>query len=220
MASRVCSVAFLVLVLVGTLDGRATAQPAIGTAIYTVRADPRLCPSPLCGGYWVSLANGARTRCADGKSQASCYVARAVDSDRHPLEAGIPDGALVRADVEAWEFAGFGELGVLAVAVVYAPAGKAPVSGGYYRVTDTGVRCVRAPCFSYRATQVNGSTRTTISAVDLETAQAKPGDVARARAALRTKNGLLARGRFVRSADGGRVFRALRMFLRAPQPRA
>jgi len=132
----------------------------------------------------------------------------------------VPDGALVRADIELSIYEGIGSLGVLVVAVVYSPAGTAPVSGGYYRIIDTGIRCIRAPCFSYRATQLNGSTRTTLSDVDLSSARATSAEVARADAALRTKNGLLARGRFARTTDGGRVFRALRLYLRAPQPRA
>ena len=45
-------------------------------------------------------------------------------------------------------------------------------------------------------------------------------ELARANAALRTKNGLFARGRFGTSPNGGRVFRASRLFLRATQPRA
>jgi hypothetical protein len=188
--------------------------------VYAVRADPRLCPSPLCGGYWIALANGARTKCADGVRRPQCYVARAVDAKRHRLDVSIPDPGLVRADLEAWDFEGFGRLGVLAVAVVFTPAGTAPVSGGYYRVVDTGVRCVREPCFSYRATQVNGSTRTTMSDVDLQAAEAAPAELARAEAALHTKNGLIARGRFARTSGGGIVFRALRLYLRAPQPRA
>ena len=126
----------------------------------------------------------------------------------------------MRADLEPWEFEGFGNLGALAVAAVFAPAGTAPVSGGYYRVVDRGIRCVRAPCFSYRATQVNGSTRTTMSGVNLESARATPAEVARAEAALQTKNGLLARGRLASTPDGGRVFRTLRLYLRVPQPRA
>jgi len=219
MASRVGLAAILTL-LVSSLPGSARSQPPIGTAVYVVRVDPRLCPSPLCGGYWVALANGVRTRCADDTRQARCYVARAVDENRHPLEVSVPDGALARAAIEASDFGGLGKLGVLAVAVVYAPAGVAQVSGGYYRVSDTGVRCVRAPCFSYRATQVNGRTHTFLSGINLGAAQASPTDVARAEAALQTKNGLLARGRFAKSPDGGRVFRALRLFLRVPQPRA
>ncbi len=94
------------------------------------------------------------------------------------------------------------------------------MSGGYYRVVDTGIRCIRAPCFSYRATQVNGRTRIGMSAVDLGAARATPAEVERAQAALDTKSGLLARGRFVSTPDGGRVFRASRLFLRVPQPRA
>jgi hypothetical protein len=219
MASRVGLVVIAVAAM-GAFVGSAPSQPAMATAIYTVNADPRLCPSPLCGGYWVALANSARTRCADGVHRARCYVAKTVDEDRHPLEVSVPDGALARATLDSFEFEGLGELGVLAVAIVYVPAGRAPVSGRFYRIVDTGIRCIRAPCFSYRATRVNGKTRTTLSGVDLGAAQATPGEVARAQAALLTKNGLLARGRFVRSADGGRVFRASRLYLRAPQPRA
>jgi hypothetical protein len=217
--SRV-GVALLAVVAVSALAGAASSQPSIGTGVYTVRVDPRLCPSPLCGGYWVALASGARTRCVDGTRKPQCYVARAVDANRHPLDASIPDQGLVRADLESWDFEGVGRLGVLAVAVVFTPAGTASISGGYYRVVDIGVRCIRAPCFSYRATQVNGSTRTTMSDVDVRAAQATPAEVARAEGALHTKNGLLARGRFARTSDGGRVFRALRLYLRAPQPRA
>jgi hypothetical protein len=153
-------------------------------------------------------------------TRARCYVAKAVDEDRHPLEVSVPDAALARAAIDASDFGGLGKLGVLAVAVVYAPAGKAPVTGGYHRISDTGLRCVREPCFSYRATQVNGRTRTSLSGIDLGASQASPADVARAEAALQTKNGLLARGRFAKSPDGGRVFVASRLFLRVPQPRA
>jgi hypothetical protein len=106
-------------------------------------------------------------------------------------------------------------LDVLLVSAVYAPAGKASVSGGYYRVVDTGIRCVKAPCFSYRATGMNGSTRTRISSIDLSASGATPAEVARAQAALRTTNGLYARGRFARTQDGGIAFRALRLYLRA-----
>ncbi len=220
MISRVCVAALLAVLTIGVVARSASSQPPIGSGVYTVRADPRLCPSPLCGGYWVALANGARTRCADGTRKAQCYVARAVDVHRHPLDLSIPDPVLVRADLEPWEYEGFGSLGVLAVAVVLTPAGTAPASGGYYRVVDTGVRCIRAPCFSFRATQVNGSTRTTMSGVALHSSGATTAEISRAQAALHTKSGLIARGRFARTSDGGRVFHATRLFLRAPRPRA
>ena len=90
----------------------------------------------------------------------------------------------------------------------------------YYRVVDTGIVCIRAPCFSFRAQQVNGSSRITTSAVDLAASGATAAEIERARSALRTKDGLYARGRFASTPDGGRVFRALRLYLRAPLPRA
>jgi hypothetical protein len=219
MASRAGLLGVL-LVAVFLAVGAASGQPAAGTAMYAVRVDPRLCPSPLCGGYWVALANGARTLCADGTRRPRCYVARAEAINRPAQQVSLPQGALARARLRSADHGTLGRLGVLAVAAVYAPAGSAPISGGYYRVVDAGIRCVRAPCFSYRATQVNGSTRTTMSSIDLAASGATPAELGRAEAALGTKNGLYARGRFARSADGGTVFRAFRLYLRAPLPRA
>src|SRR4051812_48751290 len=41
---------------------------------YTVTPDPRLCPSPLCGGYHVKRVNRQNTVCANGTRTPSCYV--------------------------------------------------------------------------------------------------------------------------------------------------
>ena len=216
MASRVGLVGVLALLVSAVAAASpAVRQPAIGTATYVVRVDPRLCPSPRCGGYWVALANAARTRCQDGLRRPRCYVARAVDLEGGALGA-IAEASLVRGAIDI----GRDDLGELLVAAVYAPAGSARVRGGYYRVRDTGIVCVRAPCFSYSATQVNGFTRTTMSGVDLAAAKARPDELARAKAALRTKNGVYARGTFSSGLDGGRTFHATRLFLRGPLPRA
>jgi hypothetical protein len=218
MVSRLEIVATVAVVLLGSVAAVGSGRPVTVTAIYSVRGDPRLCPSPLCGGYWVALANGARTRCADGTRNVRCYVAKAVDARRRSVS--VSNDGLVRGSLEQALFGDFGPLGVLVVAAAYTPAGTAPVTGGYYVVTDTGVRCIRAPCFSYRVSQANGSTRTLASDVDLAAAQLTVGELARAAAALRTKTGLLARGRFGSTPDGGRIFRPSRVFLRATQPRA
>ena len=193
-------------------------QPPTGTAMYIVRHDPRLCPSPMCGGYWLTIVNGVRTRCSDGQRRPRCYAGRAVDRQRRPL-GDIPEGALIRGAIDDWK-AMRPELDQLVVSAVYPEAGNAEVSGGYYRVFDTGIVCVRAPCFSYRAQAVNGASKVTTSGVDLEASGATKTDVERARLRLRTRDGLYARGRFAATPDGGRVFRALRLYLRAPLPRA
>ena len=95
--------------------GSAPSQPQIGTAVYVVQADPRLCPSPLCGSYWVALANVARTRCHDGAHGPRCYGAKLVDAQRHPLETTVADGSLARAVLQSSDYEGFGRLGVLAL---------------------------------------------------------------------------------------------------------
>ena len=211
MASRVCLIAMLVVIAGAIATGSAARQPPAGTAVYVVRHDLRLCPSPMCGGYWIALANGARTRCLDGLRRPRCYVARALDAKRGPV-GDIPEEWLVRGAIEA----GADKFGVLLVSAVYYPAGKATVSGGFYRVFDNGIRCVRAPCFSTTVSQVNGSTRTTVSDVDLAASGANPAEIRRAQSLVATKGGLYARGRFAATPDGGRMFRALRLYIRAP----
>ena len=186
--------------------------PAVGSAQYLVRPDLRLCPSPRCGGYWVALANSERTRCVDGALRTRCYAARATDEERHPLPAGIPDGALVRGALEPWAFEGFGRLGVLVVAVIRAPVGQraaAPI----YRVRDTGIRCVKAPCYFMRAARVSSTSVAAVSELDLDGVGLGPEQRRRAEAALLTKNGLFLAGRLERADDGGRRLRAMRVYL-------
>ena len=205
---------------------RATAAPAlpppvVARSVYVVQPDPRLCPSPLCGGYWVSLANHARTRCHDGLLRPRCYVAIAIDeSTRQPLTTALPANALARAVVGSWTFEGFGELGAIFVADVWKPVGRAPPTGDFYRLRDTGVRCIRAPCFSVRAWRVNRPYRVTVSGVDLGPARSTPDTLRQAEAALAAPGGLLASGHISRTADGGRLFEASQVFLRAATPRA
>ncbi len=220
MASRVSLVAVLLAVVGIAAPNTGARTPGSGTAMFLVTPDKRLCPSPLCGGYWVALANGVRTRCAIGQRQALCYVARTVDRYGRPFTGGIPDGSLVRGAIELGPAVGDRLLGQLRVSAVYTPVGTAAVSGGYYRVVDTGIRCIRAPCFSFRAQQVNGSSRVTASEVDLRASGATAAEIGRAQSALRTKDGLYSRGRFATAPDGGRTFTALRFYLRARQPRA
>ena len=219
MVSRVGLIAILVAAGIA-VPGAAARTPPTGTAMFLVEHDPRLCPSPLCGGYWAWMANGVRTRCGNGQQQTRCYAASAVDRYGRPYVNETPGGSLIRGAIELGQRVGDRILDQLRVYAVYAPAGTAAVSGGYFRVVDTGIRCIRAPCFSYRAGQVNGSSRVAISEVDLQASGASAGAIERAQAALRTKDGVYARGRFATTPDGGRVFRALRLYLRAPQPRA
>jgi hypothetical protein len=198
-----------------TTSAASARTPPVGNAIFVVRVDPRLCPSPRCGGYWLALANAARTRCHDGLRRPRCYAAAAVGRRGQPL-GRLADGALVRGAIDA----GHDDFGEVVTTALYAQAGTAAPTGGYYRLVDTGIRCVRAPCFSWHAVSVNAATRVRVSGIELRSATASAAETARAQAALASTNGLFARGRFVRRPDGGTVFRALRLYLRAPLPRA
>ena len=99
MVSRVGLVAIVLAVAGVAASGPAARTPPTGTAMFVAQHDMRLCPSPLCGGYWVALANGVRTRCGDGQRQARCYVAQALDRYGKRL-ASLTEGALVRGAIE------------------------------------------------------------------------------------------------------------------------
>src|SRR4249920_2583048 len=210
------------VLLVGAAASSAVPAPSARTAgIYVVRPDPRLCPSPKCGGYWVALANQPRTRCADGLLRPRCYVAIAISTlTRKPLVTALPSGALVGATMRTWKFDGTGELGALSVSDAWTPVGQAASSGRFFRLRDSGIRCIRAPCFWLYATRLNGGARMTASDLDLTPTGASSDELDRAQAELRSPDGVMARGRLVPTTDGGRVFRSTAFYLRAKQPRA
>jgi hypothetical protein len=200
----------------------AAAGPTAANAIYVVRPDPRACPSPLCGGYWVALANRARTKCSDGLFRPRCYAALAKDESGQPLRTPPDAYGLVRAGLAPQDFGPLGELGVLYVADVWTHAGDDAARGKFFRLRDTGIRCVRSPCFSFRATRLNEPVPAVrISSIDLTSAldiTAKLRD--RAYAALGMRGGLLAAGRIVVTRDGGRLFRATQVYLKIAPPHA
>jgi hypothetical protein len=132
----------------------------------------------------------------------------------------VPANSLVRAFLGAGDVDGFGVLGMLVVRDVWSPVTPAPAAGSYFRVRDTHVRCIRAPCFSFRAWRVNRAYSVTISDLDLAVAGGDPGALRRAEDALVSSEGLLAAGRVSRTAAGGRILEASQLFLRAPLPRA
>jgi hypothetical protein len=131
----------------------------------------------------------------------------------------VPSNALVSGGLEPRSFAGFGKLGTLVVADVWKPAGSSSPSGDVYRLRDSGVRCIRAPCFWLLDARLNSSRHGTVSDLDLTATGASPSERTRAEVALRTSTGLLAAGHITRTADGGRVFRATTLFFRVARPR-
>lgn len=209
-------------IAVGIASARAPASPSVPVAaagFYIVRPDPRECPSPLCGGYWVSLANHARTKCGDGLLRPRCYVASAVDS-RTDDETQVPGNGVAKGTLGSKQTSDFGELGVLSVSSTWAPVSSASATGRFFRLRDTGIRCVRAPCLSFRAQLLN-STLAAYRISEVKYGPARSGSARRrAETALASTEGLLASGTIVDAVDGARVFRMSQVYLKPQTPHA
>ena len=71
-----------------------------------------------------------------------------------------------------------------------------------YWVSDSGVRCITAPCFSYQAVVVNGAGETAVSDIDLSNVGASFEQLAGAQSAL-AGSGLLVAGAIEPEPDAG-----------------
>jgi len=113
----------------------------------------------------------------------------------------------------------FPQLARLVTSRVWLATGRSRATGTVYRVIDTGLRCIRAPCFSLRATVVNGTRSLMLSNLDLTGVGVAPATIARAHAAL-TRGGVLVSGT-IRTlartgiAAPGRTFAATQLWLPA-----
>ena len=216
-----------VLVTVAFVFTSVAARPsttARAPAVYRLRGDPRLCPSPMCGGFWASRVNWRLTTCLGGTEHPSCYaasidlsaLAAATQARARPaLSSGraLAEGMFARNSNE------LPQLARLVASRVWLAAGPHRETGTVYRVVDTGLRCIRAPCFSLRATVVNGTRSLTLSNLDLAGAGVPPGTIGRARAAL-AHSGVLVSGTIrvlanADIADPERTFAATQLWLPA-----
>ena len=203
------------LVLAAAATSALSASAVAPGAIFRVRPDLRMCPSPACGGLWVSRANQASTTCADGVVRRWCYVVGIDPASRRHLillRADRVSGLLVRGRIVRGGIPELRSLGRLVESEAWLAATLTPWSGTVFLVSDTGVRCVRAPCFSLRISTVNTVRTATASGLDLSGVTAAPALTRKAQAAL-TGVGLLVAGTIRRGADGGRTVVATQFFL-------
>ena len=154
---------------------------AAGFAYYAVTADARKCPSPMCGGWFLKALNRQMTKCYDTAGQ-SCYVsnldfalAGLSDDDQGALLAAAgrdPTFGAVYAIVRGTFAApGVREAGRFAVTEGWLAESDAPSSGVFVRVTDNGLRCLRAPCPSITEETLNTASQVNIAAMDFTRAQ-------------------------------------------------
>jgi hypothetical protein len=226
---RAFAVVLLLIAAVGQLAalGSASGNTRAAGPYYFARGDPRLCPSPMCGGFFVRLVNERVTRCPDGALRRECYVAR-VDMSR--LRIGQEERAkltellaagrgLVRGPIVQGEIEAFPELGVLVAQEGWqGSSSPRPPTGVFRRLSDNGVRCITTPCYSIRTHQLNSRRHGDISDVDLSQTGAPKAE--RIRALMRIAEGdLIAAGRLnldsdVGPAGDGRVLLASQFYVR------
>lgn len=195
------------------------AAPPAPAAVFRLVPDTRMCPSPSCGGFWASRVNRGATVCRGGASRRSCYVARVdlaalAGPARARVQATLGTGRALVAG--AFATAGSSRFTELAVTAAWLATEADAGTGTVVLIADTGIRCIRAPCFSLRGTTVNRSGSFVVSGLDLTRAGAGPAEIAAAHAAL-AHGGLLAVGSVQDAAKpaGGRTFVATQLWLPA-----
>ncbi len=146
-----------------------TADAVTYGAYHTLRHDNRKCISPICGGYWIKRANRDTTLCADGSYAAECYVASVDLASKLGLAeselAGVDVSRLVVRGNPKVQTIGSFKVGVLVASEAWYPGSDVEPTGTFYKVTDLGIRCVKAPCFSLKADKLSYSTTTTLSGI-------------------------------------------------------
>src|SRR5262249_2673706 len=125
--------------------------------------------------------------------------------------------ALVRAKIEARR-AGSYSYGALSASEAWLGAAESKPTGAFYRVKDSGIRCVVAPCPTLHEAKLNSSSSSNIADLDLTVAGASAKEVARAEQALSSDDGVLVAGTHARLsgiASYARRLRATEFYLKA-----
>lgn len=171
------------------------------TYYVVTRIDPRMCPSPLCGGVYVKQVNRTRTRCADGSVANDCYVPildwsslslsdeeiRQVEDDFRQMHL-IARGELRIVDSP------FGPLpGLVAMDAWRGVTGNEPISL-VYGLRPSGIVCITTPCPEFDAVRLNQDKHRLIHAVDLTASGADAEQISKGLVALYQGPGLLVAG--------------------------
>jgi hypothetical protein len=177
------------------LAGESAADNASGKAdstaletFYTVQPDLRKCAAPMCGGYFVSRVNHAKTRCADGVQRNACYVwdfdfsavgvtGRELDGlymgmqaqtlvVRGDLSNGLVNGKKVGhfTATEAWQ----------------AGAAAGAPDGVWVELEDNGIRCITAPCPSTTEHKLNSVLTANLADLDYSPSGATDDEIQKA----------------------------------------
>ena len=184
------------------------------SSFFSFRRDLRKCASPRCGGFFVKLVNERRTRCADNRFAAECYVA---SIDWNGQAEPDNDRALLRATMQTRGDRN-GRYGVLRVTEVWQAASANEPAGTFFRVRDRGIRCIAAPCATHHEARLNSTASRDMAGVDLSGAGAADNSLSEATAAMTSTTGIIVSGDHSPvSGPAGRseMLKATQFYLRA-----
>ncbi len=180
-------------------DGKSDAPGSENYTYYTVRHDIRRCAFPMCGGFWVSRVNRENLKCHDGKTKSECYVAEidwsALGLDESQLDAAR--GAvqpLFKGRLQTRGYGDLGDWGVLQPWEIWAGNSDVAPYGVFTKVSDSGIRCITAPCNSLHEAKLNAALEADIAALDFEPSGANEDEISKAYDALASSDGLLIAG--------------------------
>jgi len=172
--------------------GKADSPNALET-FYTVRQDIRRCASPMCGGWFVSRVNHAKTRCNDGVLRDECYVWN-FDTTALGLTGRELDGfymtlfahnGIVRGDISTQNVVEH-DVGLFTATEAWQgiAAAGAPGDGVWVEAYDNGTRCIQAPCNSITEDKLNSVLSADIANIDFAPSGATDGEMEKAWDAL------------------------------------
>lgn len=135
---------------------------------FNIERDTRLCPAPVCGGYWVDSLNQKKVECADGSVSARCYVAEIAfsrlgfsSSQINAIEQDISeDGVVLQGNLTRRYDRQHGAVGVLQPNAAWRAAASIAPQGEFLRIEHRGCKDYSQPCNEVRAHSANNRTST------------------------------------------------------------
>ena len=189
---------------------RVESDSALGDAYtyYELTADLRRCPSPLCGGWFLTRLNRPTTRCVDGRPAATCYAPvldwsganLSGDQQSKLLDAAREDAtssgvhAIVRGEFAPTNTTPQPGLGRFVITEAWVAEGDAMPQGEFVRVRDNGLRCFAAPCPDLTETTLNTPRSTDIAALDWTASGLTEREIEALTQRLGTPDGILVAG--------------------------
>ena len=149
------------------------------------RDDMRMCPSPVCGGFYVKALNRLWTLCADGSQTADCQVLQLdfslldmSEKEQAGFQQAFTDGlGVIKGKLIQTQQNGILFTTLNIYEAWLAQTGREPRNTGFFRVHDTGIQCITTPCLTVDESLLNLPWDRFIAGVDLSASGAETDQI-------------------------------------------